>query len=400
MPTEPISRRFAAVASLTQPIYEFATNSTYARRFGEPNVSDFAFGNPHEMPLTGFVNALQYWSTPQNKDWFAYKNNEAGARTVVADSLRQQRGLPFEADDIFLTNGAFGAIQVALNTLVDPGDEVIFISPAWFFYEPMVAAIGGVPVRVMAKPESFDLDLEAISRAITPKTRAIFVNSPCNPTGIIYSPETLMQLAEILTAASDRNGRTIYLLSDEAYSRIIFDNQSYPSPTEFYPNTFLLYTYGKVLLIPGQRIGYIALPPTMPNRDMLRGALFVMQIVSGWGFPNALLQHALGDFDALSIDIPHLQVKRDRLVGALREMGYEVQSPEGTFYLLPHSPWADDRAFTDLLAEYDVLVMPGRVVEAPGYFRISLTANDDMIERALPGFEKAIERARAGEPAG
>jgi aspartate aminotransferase len=240
---------------------------------------------------------------------------------------------------------------------------------------------------------TFDLDLNTIAAAITKRTRAILVNSPNNPTGKIYSPETLTALASVLAAASERNGRTIYLLSDEAYCRIVYDGREYHSPTEFYPNTFLLYTYGKTLLTPGQRLGYIALPPTMPNRELLRNAIFVSQLVSGYAFPNALLQHALPDLEKLSIDITHLQSKRDRMVAALREMGYELHVPEGTFYLLPRSPLADDLAFIELLAQRDVFCLPGRAVEMPGYFRVSLTANDEMIDRALPKFAAAMQQA-------
>jgi aspartate aminotransferase len=183
------------------------------------------------------------------------------------------------------------------------------------------------------------------------------------------------------------------LLSDEAYSRILFDGREFPSPTAFYPHSLLLYTYGKTLLTPGQRLGYIALPPTMPGREMLRGALFMAQLVTGFAFPNALLQHALADLDKLSIDIAHLQRKRDRLVGALRDMGYDLHTPEGTFYLMVRSPIEDDWAFIETLAEHDILCLPGVVVEAPGFFRISLTASDEMIEGSLPGFAAALREA-------
>jgi aspartate aminotransferase len=246
-------------------------------------------------------------------------------------------------------------------------------------------------VRVKIDPHTFDLDLEAIGRAITPRTRGILVNSPNNPTGKIYPARTLEGLAHRLTEASARNGRAIYLFSDEAYSRILFDGRAYLSPTAFYPNSFLLYTYGKTLLTPGERLGYVALPPAMPDRLALRQALLLAQVITGYAFPNTLLQHALGDIEELSIDIPHLQYKRDRMVAALREMGYEVHVPEGTFYLLPRSPLADDEAFINLLAEYDTFCLPGTAVEMPGYFRISLTANDEMIDRALPGFAAAMK---------
>lgn len=384
-----ISQRIQAVLGASAPIFRFATGEWYTRYAGRPGICDFVFGNPHEMPLEGFTNALARWNAPQNKDWYAYKMSEPTAQETVATSLRQSRGLPFEAQDIFMTNGAFAALAVALGVIVDPGDEIIFVSPPWFFYEAMIVGYGAQPVRVKADPVTFDLDLNAIAAALTPRTRAIIVNSPNNPTGKIYPPDTLQALGQLLSEHSAKQGRPVYLISDEAYSRIIYDNHPYYSPTAYYANTFLLYTYGKTLLTPGQRIGYIALPPTMPDREALRPALLASQLVTGYAFPNALLQHALPELEGLSIDIPHLQRKRDLLAGALREAGYNVHLPEGTFYLLPRAPLADDWAFVDRLAKHDILCLPGTVVELPGYFRISLTANDDMIERALPGFAAA-----------
>jgi aspartate aminotransferase len=393
MANDPVSQRIMAFQAIMGNVLRFMVNSPYPRLAEDPEVSNFAIGNPQEMPLPGFADALKKWSTPQNKDWFAYKNSEPEARAVVAQTLRQLLGVAFEEADIFMTDGAFAAICIALCAVVDPGDEVIFISPPWFFYEALIAANGGVPVRVKINPQAFDLDLNAIEAAITRKTRAIIVNSPNNPTGKIYPPETLKGLADVLTRASERNGRTVYLLSDEAYSRIVYDGRQFHSPAEYYPNTFLMYTYGKTLLTPGQRLGYIALPPSMPNRSMMRLGVMAAQFMAGHAVPNALLQHALPDIEKLSIDVKHLQYKRDWMVKALRDIGYEVHAPEGTFYLLPRSPLEDDWAFIELLAEQKILCLPGIVVEFPGYFRISLTANDQMIEKALPGFAKARQRA-------
>jgi aspartate aminotransferase len=371
------------------------TQSAYAQRQGQPGISDFVVGNPHEMPLPGFSDALQRWSVPQHKDWFAYTFSDPSAVAVVAASLRDRYDMAFEEADISMTTGAFGALSTALGAILDPGDEVIYMSPPWFFYDTLVAAAGGEHVGVKVNPDTFDLDITAIQAAITSRTRAVIVNSPNNPTGRIYAPETLQALSRLLSEHSERNGRTIYLISDESYSRILFDDQEFMTPTRFYPNSFLVYTYGKTLLTPGQRIGYLAMPPEMPERESLRVALLMTQVTLGYGFPNALLQHALVDLEQLSIDIPHLQQKRDRMVAALREFGYEVHVPQGTFYLLPRSPLSDDHAFVNLLAERDVLVLPGSMAEMPGYFRISLTANDEMIERALPVFEWAIATARA-----
>jgi aspartate aminotransferase len=350
------------------------------------------------MPLHGFVDALRHSRVPQDKDCFAYTINDPGAQAVVAAVLRERRNISFDPADIFITNGATGGLSITLGAVVDPGDEVVFISPPWFFYEAYIVGAGGVPVRAKIDPATFDLDIDAIAAALSPRTRAIIINSPNNPTGKIYPPQTLQRLAAALTAASERNGRPIYLLSDEAYSRIVFDDRPYYSPTAFYPRSFLIYTYGKTLLTPGQRLGYVALPPTMPDREQMRGALALSQLVTGFAVANALLQHALADLEKLSIDIAHLQAKRDRMVAALRGMGYEVHEPEGTFYLLPKSPWADDRAFADVLLTHDILVLPGTWAEMSGYFRLSLTANDEMIDRSLPGFAAAWEYARTHAP--
>ncbi len=390
-----VGQRIGALQGVLYPVYRFFVESAYAQHAGDPTICDFAVGNPHELPLPEFTAALAGWSVPRTNDWFGYKNNEPASQAVVAASLKQRLGIDFEAQDICLTNGAFAAIAVVLQAIVDPGDEVIFVSPPWFFYEALIAASGAQPVRVKVNLQTFDLDLAAIEAAIGPRTRAIIINTPHNPTGKIYPPSTLTELAALLQTVGDRAGRPIYIISDEAYSHIVFDGQSCPSPTAFYPNTFLVYTYGKTLLTPGQRLGYIALPPAMPERDQVRNALFVAQIMTGYAFPNALLQHALPDLERLSIDIGHLQSKRDRLVGELREQGYDVHVPEGTFYLLPRSPLADDRAFVERLAGYKIFCLPGDVVEMPGYFRISLTANDDMITRAIPGFAAAIQDSTA-----
>jgi aspartate aminotransferase len=380
----------------TVPLFEFFTNSRWAARASSPEISDFVIGNPHEPTVPGFVKALQTWSEPQNKDWFAYKFSEPASREAVAAGLRSRRGVAFDPSDIVMTNGAFAGLAVCLRTVVNPGEEVVYVTPPWFFYEAMIRGIGAEPVPVAALPENFDLDVDAIGAAITSRTRAVLVNSPHNPSGRVYPAETLDQLGKVLTEASRRHGRPIFLLSDEAYHRILFDGRSFPSPTEHYPYSFVIYTYGKTMLTPGQRIGWIALPPTMPlaDRERLRPALEMAQITTGFAYPNALLQHAIGDLEVLSIDMSHLQQKRDRMVGALRGQGYDLLEPEGTFYILVRSPLADDQAFCDLLADRDVLVLPGAVAQVAGWFRISLTATAEMIERALPVFGEVLAESR------
>ena len=397
--SSPLSARMQACLRVMEPFLRFFDNSAWARRAGEPGICDFAVGNPHDMPLSGFVEALQKSAVPLDKNWFGYKMNEPESRQVVTESLHKRLRIRFDPEDIFLTNGAFGALTVSLNTLADRGDEVIFITPPWFFYEAMIAASGATPVPVRIDDRSFDLDLEAIRGAITERTRAIIINSPHNPTGKIYGPGTLSELGSILSSASQRTGRPIYLLSDESYSRIIYDGRDYPSPTQYYPHALLIYTYGKTLLTPGQRIGYVALSPSLPGRESLRRAITAAQFMAGFAFPNALLQHALPELEKLSVDVGHLQRKRDRMVEALDRIGYQVTVPEGTFYLMVRSPEKDDWSFSERLGNHDVLVLPGSLVEMPGYFRVSLTANDDMIERGIPGFAAAWREVSASRAA-
>jgi len=391
----PISRRTDELLSDLAPLIRFFTESRWASRYGQAGIADFVAGNPQEAPLPEFVEAIQRWSVPQDVRWFAYKQSEEPAREAAAAALRERRGIPFQAEDVFMTSGAFAGLAVVIRAVADPGDEVLYISPPWFFYDPIIRFAGCRPVRVDTRAPGFDLDVDAISRAVTPSTRAVIVNSPNNPTGRIYPPETLRVLSDALGEASERIGRRIYLLSDEAYCRIVFDGRPFHSPTAFYPWSFVIYTYGKTLLTPGQRLGYVALPPEMPDKDRVGPALFMAQIATSYAFPNAVLQYALADLEKLSIDIPRLQAKRDRMVKGLRSAGYDVHVPEATFYLLPRSPLADDAAFTEALGEEDVFVLPGHLVELPGSFRISLTANDEMIDMALPRFARAAERAGA-----
>ena len=390
-----IAAEMAATIQSSTSFFTFFTQSEWSRRAGEEGICDFVTGEPQEMPLPAVVEALIRWAEPKDPHWFGYKTSEVAARSVVAESLSARLGGDFQPEHIFMTNGAIAGLTVALRAVVDPGDEVIFLSPPWFGYEPMIAGRGAVPVRVKLQPPEFDLDVAAVAGAVTGRTRAIIVNSPNNPTGRIYQEQTLSELADVMKTASRRVGRPIYLISDEAYSKVLFKGEHFSSPATHYSRTLLVYTYGKTLLIPGQRLGYVALAPGMPEAELVGQAILMSQIATGWAFPNALLQHAIGDLEKLSIDLDALEQKRDLLAGSLLRSGYELRMPEGTFYLLVRSPLADDLAFIDLLAKHDIFVLPGVTIELPGWFRVSLTASMEMVERSLDGFEAAFREAMA-----
>jgi aspartate aminotransferase len=388
---ERVSSSLGKVYETVAPFLRFFGESEWVERGHDADAADFVAGNPQEMPIPEFAQALHKAVDPQTKEWFAYTMSNPDAVRVVAASLRESTGIPFEEADISMTNGNFGGLLVSMRASCDPGDEVIFLSPPWFFYEGQITSLGFTPVRVKMEAPRFDIPFDAIEAAITPKTRAIIVNTPHNPSGRVFPPADLERLAGILTAGSVKNGRPIMLLSDEAYCRILYDGNVHTTPSKFYPDTFVIYTYGKQLLTPGQRMGFIALPPTMENRQDVRDSLMLAQVVSGWVFPNAVMQYALKDLEPLSIDLANLQKKRDRLVEGLRGIGYEVESPEGTFYLLPKVPGDNEEAFIDRLARDKVFVLPGSIVELPGYVRLSDTASDEMIDRAMPVFEAAFK---------
>ncbi|MFB7886147.1 aminotransferase class I/II-fold pyridoxal phosphate-dependent enzyme [Microbacterium sp. NPDC056057] len=352
----------------------------------DPEALVFAFGNPHEMALPGLPAAIRRNAEPRTVDWFAYKSSERSAQEVVAGALSGELGLDFEPEDIAMTQGAFGAISLAFALLADAGDEVVIPVPGWFCYAPMLHAADLVPVGVDLAPETFDLDVDAIARAITPRTRIVVVNSPANPTGRVYPPSTWEELAAVLEKASRAQGRRIWLLSDEPYRRIRFDGVAFTSPAAYYPWTVIDYSYGKVLLAPGARLGYLALSPRIPmaEREELRAGLFPLGLAIGWGFPDAVMQYSVPELETLSLDTAELTRKRDRMYGALTDAGYEVTRPEGTFYLWGKAPGGDAQAFCDTLEERGVYVMPGSLFEQPHHFRISLTATMTMIDRAIP----------------
>jgi aspartate aminotransferase len=369
-------------------VRDFYASSVYARHRNDADICDFTFGNPHEMPMAGLVSAIRERAVPKDKNWFAYKTSEQDPQAFLAERVGRELGLAFDPEDIALTAGAFAAIMVTFHLVLDRSDEVVFSEPAWFCYEPMLRAADVIPRKVRLKGPQFDLDLDAIESAIGPKTRLVIVNTPHNPTGRIYGRATLEALADILDRASARFGRRIFLLSDEPYRRLRFDGREFVSPAAVYPWTLISYSYGKVLLAPGQRLGYLALSPLMPSSDRraLRDVMFSAQMALGWCFPNAVMQYAVPNLEELSIDQAALARRRDRLTETLTHAGFDVLRPEGTFYLWSRWPAGDPVRHWNALADRKVFVLPGSLMNSPGYLRISLTASDRMVEQALPAF--------------
>jgi len=383
-----LSQRAVTTSDAFRVVVDFILASRYGDRRGDPRIADFTFGNPQEMPLPGLVAAIREQAIPQNKDWYAYKTSEEAPQTFLAARLSRELGLPFEPPDIALTSGAFAAISAAFHLLLDVGDEAIYSEPAWFCYEPMLVTANAVPKTVALSKPRFDLDVDAIEAAIGPRSRLVIVNTPHNPTGRIYERAELEALAACLERASGRIGRRIFLLSDEPYRRLRFDDRPFTSPAAIYPWTLISYSYGKVLLSPGQRLGYLAISPRMPQaeRQALRDAMFATQMALGWCFPNAVMQYAVPQLDGLSIDVHALTRRRDALTTALTKGGHNVLPPDGTFYLWVKWADGDPERQWNVFADRDVFVMPGSLMKTNDYFRVCLTASDEMVERALPVF--------------
>lgn len=358
----------------------------------DPEVCDFLAGNPEEAALPGYVETLQKWSVAEDRSWFAYNLGDRRASVAAAEGLAAEVGIAFQPEDILLTRGAHGALTSALGMVVDPGDQVVYVSPPWFFYEVLIMHAGATPTRVRCDMQTWDLDVDAIERALTPKTRMVLINTPNNPTGRIYPAETLDRLGRILAVHEESTGRPLYLLTDEAYNKVLYDGNRMVTPAHHYSRTMLVRTYSKSSLAPGQHVGFLALAPSIPeaDREQLRMAYLASGFATGSGLPDNLMQYALPDIEHITLDIGRLQRRRDRVLEALRAAGYEVHTPEATFYLMPRCPIEDDLAFAKRLAREKVLVLPGRAFEMPGWFRISLTGTDEMVDRALPVFDRAF----------
>src|SRR5262245_48470513 len=243
------------------PFYDWYATSPHQLAGDDDGVIDLCFGNPHDLPLPAYVEALRRHLEPRHAGWFAYMLDHPEAVAVVADDLARHTGLAWQPEDVAMTNGGWGAIAVAVRMLTEPGDEVIYFDPPWFFYDVLIRGAEAEPVVLSLAPPRFSPDPERLADAITPRTRAVLLNTPHNPSGRVLDDAELSAIAEVLRDASARHGRPIYVLSDEAYRRIVFDGRRAASPAEHYDATIVLYSYGKQLLAPGQRIGYLALSP-------------------------------------------------------------------------------------------------------------------------------------------
>ena len=360
---------------------------------GPENVFDFSLGNPNVAPPKEFIRVLKETVDSLRPTDHAYMPN-AGyppVRMSVAQYVSKDQGIDIMADDVIMTCGAAGALNVILKTILNPGEEIL--TPAPYFVEYIFYADnhGGILKTASTNPD-FTLDLNAISRAVSEKTRAVLINSPNNPTGQLYSEKSLQDLGSLLREKSQQFGNIIYLISDEPYRKIIYDGHSVPSIFLSYSESILATSYSKDFSIPGERIGYIAVSPNATHKkDLVAGMTLANRIL---GFVNApaLMQRVIARLQGFSVDISEYARKRELLCDGLKACGYRFTKPPGAFYLFPETPIPDDVAFVRALQEELILTVPGTGFGGPGHFRISYCVDDKTITRAMPGFEKVMDK--------
>jgi len=362
--------------------------------FGEDNVFDFSLGNPNADPPPAFFQALRAVAAERQPALHRYMPNVGfdDTRAAVARFASSEYRLNVEAASVILTTGAAGGMNVVMRAICNPGDEVITLAPFFPEYRFYIEQVGGTMVMVQTDRE-FQPDIPALAAALTPRTRAIIINTPNNPSGVVYTAEKCRALGQLL-AQHDRPDRPIYLVCDDPYRRIIFDLDWCPTPVHDYPRTILVSSYSKDLGIAGERVGYIVVPPAVPDRAVLLGALTMLNRTLGFVNAPAFMQRVIARCADALCDVSFYKQNRDLLCGALREFGYELLTPRGALYAFPKTPIADDAAFVDLLLKHRVLAVPGRGFARPGYMRLSYCIDRRTIERALPALKAAIDEVR------
>ena len=361
--------------------------------YGEDSVFDLSLGNPVMEPPEQFRQELRRLATKPIEGMHRYMPNNGYPQTrqAVADGLKAETGIPFHMNDIVMTCGAAAALNVVLKTILNPGEEVIILSPYFVEYAYYIDNHNGAAVIVTTGPD-FQPDLNAIEEAITPRSRAVIVNSPNNPSGVVYSAELLRELGDLLRRKQDQHRSEIFLVSDEPYRHIIFDGLTYPQVFPHYENTIVATSHAKDLALPGERIGYIAINPTYTGKEELANGLTFCNRTLGFVNAPALMQHVIRALQGIKVDAADYQRKRDYLYAQLTQLGYSVVKPQGAFYLFPKSPTEDDVAFVEALLQWNLLVVPGRGFGTPGHFRISYCVEDRVLEGAMEGFARAAEQ--------
>ncbi|MFC1864212.1 pyridoxal phosphate-dependent aminotransferase [Chloroflexota bacterium] len=362
-------------------------------QYGEENIFDLSLGNPVVEPPVEFRQELRRLAENPLPGMHRYMEN-AGypeTRAAVAAQLLLETGINFTMNDIIMTCGAGGALNVVLKTILNQGDEVIIFAPYFPEYIHYIDNHGGI-AKVLPTDEQFIPRLDVLETAIGTKTKAVLINSPNNPSGAVYSEDFMHMLGELLNKKKTESGTPIFLISDEPYRKIVYDGRKCPHVWHHYRQSIVATSHSKDLAVPGERIGYIAVQPECSQREeLLLGLVFCNRIL-GYVNAPALMQHIVRNLQNVSVSAVEYQKKRDFLYNHLNDMGYSVMKPQGAFYMFPKSLMEDDLAFVRELQQWRVLTVPGRGFGAPGHIRISYCVDDRTLEGSIDGFHKAAEK--------
>ncbi|MDO5718739.1 MAG: pyridoxal phosphate-dependent aminotransferase [Tissierellia bacterium] len=361
--------------------------------YGEDNVFDFSLGNPN-IPAPDEVNKAII-DIVQNEDpvkLHGYMSNQGheDVREIISDSINEKYGTNFSADNLIMTAGAASGLNIILKTILDPGDEVIVFSPYFLEYGSYVKNYDGILVEVDCNCDDFLPDAESLEKAITDKTKAIIINSPHNPTGVVYPEKTIEEIAEVLDKKQRELGKSIYLISDEPYRELVYDDIDVVYISKYYSNSIIVYSYSKSLSLAGERIGYLVIPDEADgSKDIIAAATIANRIL---GFVNApsLFQKVIARCVDANVDIEFYDKNRKLLYNGLKEAGLECIFPEGAFYLFVKSPMKDEMEFIEIAKKYNILMVPGSAFSCPGYLRLAYCISTKSIENSIPAFKKLM----------
>ena len=363
------------------------------QRYGEENIFDLSLGNPIMEPPAEFFQEIKKIAEHPTPGMHRYMSNAgyAETRAAVAEQLSLETGIKFTMNDVVMTHGAAGALNVVLKTLLNQGDEVIIFAPYFAEYVHYIGNHYGVS-RILPTDDGFAPRVDELEQAINEKTRAVLVNSPNNPSGAVYSEERLRKICEVLRKKETELGTHILLISDEAYRKLIYDGLKYPFPVHHHTNSIIATSHSKDLALPGERIGYIAVHPECHSREELVNGFIHVNRTLGFVNASALMQHIVRHLQGVTVSVAEYQRKRDFVYDNLVAIGYSMVKPQGAFYMFPKSPVEDDVEFVRELQKLKVLTVPGRGFGTPGYFRIAYCVEDRVLKGSLGGLREAARK--------
>lgn len=383
--------------SVIRQLSEFATQR--GQEIGYENVFDYSLGNPSVAVPQEFTDVMiRMLQTRGTNELHGYSPSLGitSVREAVAASLEKRFGIPYRKEHIFMASGAAGALAHAFRLVSEPGDEILAFAPFFPEYHPYVDLTGAVLKVVPPDCENFQINFEKFEEMLTPKVAAVLVNTPNNPSGVVYSSETLQRLGDILRKKSAKYGHTVYLISDEPYREIVFDGADAPCVSRFYDNTIMCYSFSKSLSLPGERIGYVVVHPHCDGAEHMVPMCGQISRGIGHNCPPSIIQLAVAEVLEQTADISVYETNRDLLYNELKRLGFTCVKPGGTFYIFPKAPEEDARAFCQKALKYDLVLVPGDTFGAPGFFRMAYCIGTEKVERSLPALRKLVEEEYKG----